>query len=251
MHPAGIPPARWLAHPPPECGPGRDGAPKIGPIAGGSVRSATQCIPRPARTPSRAVVRSRRVSDGSGPEVSGRPGSGSSAARASARAPIHPGKMRLIPARPGSTTSSARPSLPASGRCAAGPAWHARGASATGVRGAGARGPRAACCGGVVAGRQAARRGPTAAGVRAGVPSGGPLPGALRPPADRRPAGPGPRPGPRNGAANAGDSDGSGHCVTGTPSRPATRATVPKAYRKCCVKCKMKCLHLKSTQKML
>ncbi len=26
---------------------------------------------------------------------------------------------------------------------------------------------------------------------------------------------------------------------------------VPKAYRKCCVKCKMKCSHLKSTLKML
>ncbi len=29
------------------------------------------------------------------------------------------------------------------------------------------------------------------------------------------------------------------------------RQPVPKAYRKCCVKCKMKCSHLKSTQKML
>ncbi len=26
---------------------------------------------------------------------------------------------------------------------------------------------------------------------------------------------------------------------------------VPKAYRKCCVKCKMKCSHLKLTQRML
>ncbi len=27
--------------------------------------------------------------------------------------------------------------------------------------------------------------------------------------------------------------------------------SVPKAYQKCCVQCKMKCSHLKSTQKML